>query len=197
MTNAISAHLAEFWLAHQITKDYRIEDTWLLPIELREEHLIGEVQDTFVQAISQIETKGFAGWLFKLRVWLGQLFHWDEPVNSSKTKPVGLLKTRYNQLTKTESLPAVGDFQHFDSVYVLDNEALLEIENKTVQAAIHFGLIQKGATRQVQMTIYVKPNGLFGQLYMLAIKPFRHWIVYPTLLQAVAKQWKQNQKRQR
>lgn len=192
MTSSISTHLAQPWLAHQLTKDYRIEDVWLLPIVLDDAHQVDDVQQTFVQAIRQIETQGFAGWLFKFRKWLGQVFGWDEPTDSQKMKPPGLLKARYNQLTKTDSLPT-GGFQHFDQVYALDSEALLEIENNTVKAAMHFGLIHEGNIRRAQMTIYVKPNGLFGQLYMLAIKPFRHWIVYPKLLQAVANQWKLNQ----
>jgi hypothetical protein len=32
------------------------------------------------------------------------------------------------------------------------------------------------------MAVLVKPNGLFGNAYMAAIRPFRHLIVYPPLL---------------
>lgn len=48
------------------------------------------------------------------------------------------------------------------------------------------------------MTVYVKPKGVFGYLYMLAIKPFRLLIVYPTLMKALKMQWDnfiQNKKR--
>jgi hypothetical protein len=37
-----------------------------------------------------------------------------------------------------------------------------------------------------QMAVLVKPNGPLGTAYMAAIKPFRHLIVYPALMQRIA-----------
>jgi hypothetical protein len=39
------------------------------------------------------------------------------------------------------------------------------------------------------MAVYVKPNGLFGTAYMAAIKPFRHLIVYPSMMRGVEREW--------
>lgn len=39
------------------------------------------------------------------------------------------------------------------------------------------------------MAIYVKPRGAFGGAYMAAIKPFRHWVVYPALMQQMDRAW--------
>jgi hypothetical protein len=39
------------------------------------------------------------------------------------------------------------------------------------------------------MAILVKPNGLCGTAYMAAIKPFRHLIIYPTMLREGARTW--------
>ena len=36
----------------------------------------------------------------------------------------------------------------------------------------------------------VKPNGLFGRLYMAAIKPFRYLIVYPALTRQWERAWR-------
>jgi len=36
----------------------------------------------------------------------------------------------------------------------------------------------------------VKPNGLFGELYMAAIKPFRHLIVYPPAIREIERRWR-------
>jgi hypothetical protein len=41
-----------------------------------------------------------------------------------------------------------------------------------------------------QMAVYVKPNGLLGTVYMAAIAPFRHQIVYPLMLRAMGQQWR-------
>jgi uncharacterized protein DUF2867 len=41
-----------------------------------------------------------------------------------------------------------------------------------------------------QMAVYVKPNGLLGTAYMVAIKPFRYVIVYPALMRQIAREWR-------
>lgn len=35
----------------------------------------------------------------------------------------------------------------------------------------------------------VKPNGLLGAVYMAAIMPFRHLIVYPPLMRDIEREW--------
>ena len=45
-----------------------------------------------------------------------------------------------------------------------------------------------GAFR-AQMTVLVKPNGLLGNAYMAAIRPFRHLIVYPAMLRQGRDLW--------
>ena len=39
------------------------------------------------------------------------------------------------------------------------------------------------------MAVYVKPNGLLGEVYMAAIRPFRYLIVYPPMLRDMARRW--------
>ncbi|MDP4509386.1 DUF2867 domain-containing protein [Nonomuraea turcica] len=39
------------------------------------------------------------------------------------------------------------------------------------------------------MAVLVKPNGLFGRLYMAAIAPFRYLIVYPSLTRRWERAW--------
>jgi hypothetical protein len=41
------------------------------------------------------------------------------------------------------------------------------------------------------MAVLVKPNGLFGNLYMAAIRPFRHLIVYPPLMRRIEREWRE------
>ena len=42
-----------------------------------------------------------------------------------------------------------------------------------------------------QMAVLVKPNGLFGAAYMVAIKPFRYLIVYPALMRLIGREWRE------
>ncbi len=190
MKTHVSKNHNQPWIVDQLLEDFRVEDVWQLPIELNAQSTIVEVQNTFVEAIGHIGKKGVAGLLFSFRNWLGKIFKWEDDFDAEQSPKPGLLKTRYaKQINKSvDQLPG-GGFQNFSQVYVSNEESLLEIENKTVQAAIHFGIINETQHTSARMTIYVKPNGLFGKLYMLAIKPFRHWIVYPTLLKALAKHW--------
>jgi hypothetical protein len=38
---------------------------------------------------------------------------------------------------------------------------------------------------RAQLAVLVKPNGLFGEAYMAAIRPFRYLIVYPALMRGI------------
>ncbi|MGK8557456.1 DUF2867 domain-containing protein [Nocardia gipuzkoensis] len=62
--------------------------------------------------------------------------------------------------------------------------------NRTVHAVMHLGWVRDdtGGFRG-QMAVLVKPNGVFGQVYMAAITPFRRLIVYPPLLQQFGQSW--------
>lgn len=71
------------------------------------------------------------------------------------------------------------DDQPFTVLYETDDEWAAETVNKTVHGILHLGQLPDGT---VQLAILVKPNGLLGQAYMLAIRPFRHLIIYPQLL---------------
>jgi hypothetical protein len=54
---------------------------------------------------------------------------------------------------------------------------------------MHIGLVPVPGGHRVQMAVYVKPNGCFGNAYMAAIKPFRHLIVYPRLMRDLEREW--------
>jgi hypothetical protein len=40
------------------------------------------------------------------------------------------------------------------------------------------------------MAVLVKPNGLLGTIYMAAIAPFRHRIVYPPMIREIGREWR-------
>ncbi len=41
-----------------------------------------------------------------------------------------------------------------------------------------------------QMAVLVKPNGLLGSAYMAAIRPFRHLVVYPSMMGVIERGWR-------
>lgn len=80
----------------------------------------------------------------------------------------------------------------FQLVYQTDSEAAMELSNSTVHAAVHFAWVATDDETYVgQMGIYVKNRGKLGQIYMPAIAPFRHYIVYPALMRRLGPAWLQ------
>jgi hypothetical protein len=75
-------------------------------------------------------------------------------------------------------------------LYLLEDEFAAEVANRTVHGVMHLGWVgdEAGGYRG-QMTVLVKPNGVLGNAYMAAIRPFRHLIVYPPMLRDAARRW--------
>jgi hypothetical protein len=73
---------------------------------------------------------------------------------------------------------------------LLDDEWALEIANRTVHGVLHLGWVPDDAGGyRGQMAVLVKPNGVLGTIYMAAITPFRHLIVYPSMLREIGRAW--------
>ena len=54
---------------------------------------------------------------------------------------------------------------------------------------MHIGWVPDGTGGyRGQMAVLVKPNGLLGNAYMAAIRPFRHLIVYPPMLRQIERE---------
>jgi hypothetical protein len=77
----------------------------------------------------------------------------------------------------------------FRTVYVFEDEQLSELRNATVHAFLSLSMGQAPEGYLVYWAIYVKPVSRFTGLYMKAIAPFRHWLVYPAIIRQVQRQW--------
>ncbi|MFY0651605.1 MAG: DUF2867 domain-containing protein [Cyclobacteriaceae bacterium] len=183
-------HHKHDWQVKDLLSDFEVEDVWQLPVTLSSNHNLELLQEQFSKSTEKMENRGLPGLLFRIRLFVGNLLGWDEKKDQSRLIP-GSIRKRYalSEGLTFEQLPEPGDGD-FVPVYKLEKESLAEIENATVHAAIHLGVVPEADNNSgVQMTIYVKPKGVFGRLYMLAIKPFRLYIVYPYLLKTIRKQW--------
>jgi hypothetical protein len=182
-----SEYTSRPWRIHEIATDFRLEDVWAIRAP-------GQPDD-FQQLVA-----GFAEFdpetdsssrivrgLFALRWKLGRWLGWDrdqrgigERVDSLSARLPGELSARPG--------PAIQGTP-FRSLYQLDNEFAGEIANETMHGVIHLGWVPERG--HAQMTVLVRPNGLLGQLYMLAIKPFRYLSVYPVLIADVEQAWRE------
>ena len=79
----------------------------------------------------------------------------------------------------------------FTSLYLLDDEWVAEIANRTMHGVMHVGWVPEGTgVYRAQFAVLVKPNGVLGIAYMAAIRPFRHLIVYPRLMREIGREWR-------
>lgn len=183
-----SQHTKHPWRVHALCADFDLEDVWQVPIVLNEQHTLAMFIDQFKKADRELLRKGAAAFLFKFRLQLGKIFGWDAPQQPNRA---GSIRFRYAQqegIALTQ-LPDAGSGS-FIPVYQLENEFLSEIENDTVHATLHLSRVPvRDKVWGVHMAVYVKPKGLFGKAYMMLIKPFRLWIVYPAMMKGLASSW--------
>jgi hypothetical protein len=127
--------------------------------------------------------------LWAIRWKLGELLGWDAP-DAGLGARVPSLRDRLP--TDLRDGPRGPDFDAlpFTPLYLLDDEWAAEIANRTVHGVMHLGWVPDGAGGyRGEMAVYVRPNGLLGAAYMTAIRPFRHLIVYPSLMRGIEQAW--------
>ena len=159
MTLPKSAHTSRPWRIHELRPELEVEDVWELPTP--------GGPDDFPRLVELIESYDPARdssapvrLLFALRYKLGEIFGWDRGSRG------------------------------FEEMLRTDDEWALEISNATVDGVLHLGWVEDEPGRyRGQMAVLVKPKGLLGRAYMTAITPFRHLVVYPTMLRDLERAW--------
>jgi Protein of unknown function (DUF2867) len=188
MRLARTAHTSQPWRIHELTRDFRIEDVWALPTPGGPEDFPWLVRGFGARERSQRLSLP-ARTLWALRQRLGELLGWDDQ-RTGLDSLVASLRERLPEDLRERPAPEFAG-PPFSSLYVLDDECAAELANATVHAVLHLGWVadERGGYRG-QMAVLVKPNGLRGEAYMAAIKPFRHLIVYPSMLQRIERGWR-------
>jgi Protein of unknown function (DUF2867) len=184
-----TAHTSHPWRIHELTRDFRLEDVWALPTPggpadfPRLVHLAASGDP-------ESDSSGPARTLWAIRWKLGELLGWDAP-DAGLGARVATLRDRLP--ADLREAPSGPDFDSlpFSSLYLLDDEWAAEIANRTVHGVMHLGWVPDGnGGYRGQMAVLVKANGLFGNAYLAAIKPFRHLIVYPTMTREIGRRWR-------
>ncbi len=189
-----TAHTSRPWRIHEITRDFRLEDVWELPTPGGPDDFPRLVQLVASLDPSQTSSRVVRS-LFAARWKLGELFGWDNPDDGVGSRVPTLRDRLPADLRAAPSGPEFGAVP-FTSLYLLEDEWAAETANRTMHGVLHLGWVPdpKGGYH-AQMAIYVKPNGLFGNAYMAAIKPFRYLLVYPLLLRRWGRVWRSTQPR--
>jgi hypothetical protein len=143
--------------------------------------------DGIASGASSQHSSSAARTLFAIRWKVGELLGWDRP-DAGLGSRVPTLRDRLP--ADLRDAPSGPDFARFTPLYLLHNEFAAEIANQTVHGVMHLSWVPDGSGGYLgQMAVLVKPNGLLGNVYMAAIRPFRHLIVYPSLLRQIESDW--------
>jgi hypothetical protein len=181
-----SAHTSRPWRIHEITLDFRLEDVWALPVHGDRSDFPALVQGIAAGDPSQGPWLARALWTTRLNV--GELLGWDEAQGG-----LGARMPPLRQRLPEDLLDAPGpgfDALPFTSLYLIEDEFAAEIANRTMHGVIHLSWVADGTGGyRGQMAVLVKPNGLLGVVYMAAIRPFRHLIVYPAMMRQIERDW--------
>lgn len=184
MRLADSAHTSWPWRIHELASDFRLEDVWKIPVT-------GGADDfhAVVQRLATLDPANSSSpivrALFAARWKIGALLGWDDPDDGLGSR-VPTLRDRLPADLRSAERGPYFDAVPFNPVYLLRDEFAAEIANRTMHGILHLGWVPDGAGRfGAQMAVYVKPNGLLGEAYMAAIKPFRYLFVYPPMLREV------------
>jgi hypothetical protein len=182
------AHVSRPWRIHEIVPDFRLEDVWALPTPGRADEFPILVKG-FASAFDPAETPSHAARaLWSLRWKLGDLFGLDDP-GSGLGSRVPTLRERLPDDLRAAPGPEFETLP-FTSLYLIEDEFAAELANRTMHGVLHLGWVpEESGGYRGQMAVYVKTNGLLGNAYMAAIKPFRHLIVYPQMLRAMERRW--------
>ena len=187
MRLANTAHTSRSWRIHELTRDFRLEDVWALPTPGGPDDFPRLVQGIASGDPSQ-GSSGAVRMLFAIRWTLGKLLGWDGPDDGLGVR-VPTLRDRL-PLDLREG-PTGPNLRRFNSLYLLDDEWAAEIANRTVHGVMHIGWVPDGTGGyRGEMAVFVKPNGLLGTVYMAAIRPFRHLIVYPSMMRQIERSWR-------
>ena len=184
-----TAHTSRPWRIHEIAPDFRLEDVWALPTPGGPDAFPLLVEGIAAGDPAQSPSRA-ARALWTIRWKIGELLGWDGEGTGLGSRAQSLRDRLPADLRdappgpKFESLP-------FTSLYLLDDEWAAEIANETMHGVMHIGWVPDGTGGyRGQMAVLVKPNGLLGDVYMAAIKPFRHRVVYPPMLRLVEREWR-------
>lgn len=182
------AHTARPWRIHELTPDFRLEDVWALPASGGRDDFT-ELVEGMASGHSSRGLPLAARMLWAIRWKLGELLGWDEPAAGLGAR-VPTLRDRLPDDLRDVPGPSFARAP-FVPLYLLGDEFAAEIANRTVHGVLHLGWVPAdGGGYRGQMAVLVKPNGLLGNAYLAAIRPFRHLVVYPALMRQIDHEWR-------
>lgn len=185
-----TAHTSRPWRIHEIAPDFRLEDLWELPVSAGLDDVPRAVKLLASYDPSRSSSAAVRV-LFALRWRIGELLGWDDS-GAGLGSRVPTLRDRLPADLRENPGPRFAALP-FTPLYLTEDEFAAEVANHTMHGVMRLGAVPDGTGGyRAQVAVLVKPNGLFGNAYMAAIRPFRHLIVYPALMREARELWEPN-----
>jgi hypothetical protein len=125
--------------------------------------------------------------LFRMRSKIGRLLGWER---ERPTWSAGSYMDRLSPADRARSLTAPGTPDgHFRALYRFENELLNELRNATVHAFLSLSIQPTAGGYVAYLGVFVRPVHRLTRLYMGAIRPFRHLVVYPAMIRTMQRAW--------
>jgi hypothetical protein len=177
------------WRIHTIAPDFQLEDVWELPGEGRPEDF-RKLIEFLCRMDPETNATGLSKILWALRWKIGGILGWDDEDDGLDVRVKSIRERLPEDLRDTDP-PAFATLP-FVPLYITDNEFAAEVANSTMHGVMHLGAVPSPTDPElfrIQMAVLVKPNGITGKAYMMAIRPFRHYIVYPAMMRQGRTMW--------
>jgi Protein of unknown function (DUF2867) len=176
---------------HALLADVPLHDVWAVDLPpVREDVTRDECHRILGEFRSIGRLPAAARALFRLRLFLGRILRLeDEPTTAGAAS----FATRLTAEDRARSWTAPGTPDGlFRVVYRFADEALVEVHNRTVHAALLTALAKAQGGYRLYLAVYVCKGGWITRVYMALIDPFRRWIIYPALLNGIRAAWEES-----
>ena len=169
--------------AHDILSEVPIHDVCCLDLPCGGE---GRTVENIRKLATELRHSRVVRLLFSFRRVLGQIFRWDQIFKYDDQ----LFQNGLTKVDRELSLVPPGEKDGpFTILYVHQKEAVSEVRNRTVHAALVWALIRRKGGYRLFWAIYVKSVSWFTSIYMFFIDPFRKLFVYPSILNSLYRLW--------
>lgn len=182
-----SAHTRQPWRIHTLAPDFELEDVWRVRTP-------GAGEDDFDAVVAAIfgdggrpDGEGLVGrLLFSARWRLGAVLGWDQPAHG-----MGTWTSRVADRVD-EELPAAWPGSPFTPIYRAPSEHASEMANGTMHGIMHLGWVERASgDYELRVAVLVKANRTRGRSYMRLITPFRVFLVWPPMIAAWERAWRE------
>ena len=124
--------------------------------------------------------------LYGVRQFLGRVFDWDR----APMRPEESLLSRLSERDRRDSeIPPGTRDGPFLLLYQFPSEALSETRNATVHGYVCTALARTATGYRLYWGVYVRPVSRLTRPYLIAIEPFRRFILYPAMLRRIRRAW--------